>query len=68
MAIFLIISNHCHIIISEAVNCLYDKGLTNEVQQIRNKNSYNYVNLQEGNESKYKKPAYVAKWGLKRSL
>ena len=33
--------DHRHIIISKAVNCLYNKSLTIRAQQIRNKNSYN---------------------------
>ncbi len=37
--------NHCHIIISKAVICLYNKRLTIQAQQIRNKNSYNSAKI-----------------------
>ena len=46
--------DHRHIIISRVVKYLYNKKLTNEAQQIRNKISYNYVNIMQGNASKYK--------------
>jgi len=44
----------CHIIISTVVKYLYNKELTNQAQQIRNKNSYKCVNIMKGDASKYK--------------
>ncbi len=54
-------ANICHIIISTVVNSLYNKKLTIQAQQIRNKNSYNCVNIMQGNESKYKIELFLIK-------
>jgi len=52
--LFNLYNNHRDIIISNVVKSLYYNNLTNWAQQIRNKNSYNCVNIMQGNASKYK--------------